>query len=74
MRAPEKKSAPPIESEAEALRQLRAIPIYFASSYTLVKPYVAGFDANILDAPSLKKIKIDTTWREPKTAGDGWSR
>jgi oligopeptide transport system substrate-binding protein len=73
-RAPEKKAAPPIESEAEALSQLRAIPIYFASSYTLVKPYVAGFDANILDAPSLKKIKIDTSWREPKTARDVWSR
>ena len=73
-RAPEKKAAPPIESEAGALSQLRAIPIYFASSYTLVKPYVAGFDANILDAPSLKKIKIDTDWREPKTARDVWSR
>ena len=70
----ETKATPPIESEAEALSQLRAIPIYFASSYTLVKPYVAGFDANILDAPSLKKIKIDTSWREPKTARDVWSR
>ncbi len=69
-----KKTAPAIESEAEALSQLRAIPIYFASSYTLVKPYLSGFDANVLNAPSLKRIKIDTGWQEPKSAGDVWSR
>ena len=73
-RASEKKASPPIESEAEALSQLRAIPIYFASSYTLVKPYLSGFDANVLNAPSLKRIKIDTGWREPKSGGDVWSR
>jgi oligopeptide transport system substrate-binding protein len=53
----------PIETEAEALRQLTAIPIYFASSYSLVKPYVKGFDNNILDAPSLKTVKIDTQFK-----------
>lgn len=52
----------PIETEAEALRQLTAIPIYFASSYALVKPYVRGFDSNILDAPSLKSVKIETSF------------
>jgi oligopeptide transport system substrate-binding protein len=65
---PEKKEAkvnPPVESEAQALSQLRAMPIYFASSFSLVRPYVAGFDANVLDAPSLKKVRIDTNWREP---------
>jgi oligopeptide transport system substrate-binding protein len=71
---PEKNAAPPIESETEALSQLRAIPIYFASSYTLVRPYVIGFDTNILDAPSLKKVRIDSGWQEPKTAGVVWSR
>ena len=54
---------PPIESEAQALSQLRAMPIYFASSYSLVRPYVSGFDANVLDAPSLKTVRIDTNWR-----------
>jgi len=63
-----KPSAAPIETEADALRQLTAIPIYFASSYALVKPYVNGFESNILDAPSLKNVRIDTGWREPKTA------
>jgi oligopeptide transport system substrate-binding protein len=58
--------ADPIESEEQALRQLKAVPIYFASSYALVKPYVFGFDSNVLDAPSLKRVKIDTVWSEPK--------
>jgi oligopeptide transport system substrate-binding protein len=53
----------PIENETEALRQLTAIPIYFASSYSLVKPYVKGFDSNILDAPSLRTVKIDTSFQ-----------
>jgi ABC-type oligopeptide transport system substrate-binding subunit len=61
----EAKANPPIESEAQALSQLRAMPIYFASSFSLVRPYVAGFDANVLDVPSLKKVRIDTNWREP---------
>lgn len=58
----------PIETEAQALSQLRAMPIYFASSYCLVRPYVTGFDANVLDAPSLKTVRIDTNWRELKRA------
>ncbi|CAN5811703.1 hypothetical protein BH18ACI4_BH18ACI4_17060 [soil metagenome] len=55
-----------IQSESDALNELRAIPLYFASSYALVKPYVSGFDSNILDMPSLKHVRIDTNWREPK--------
>ena len=51
------------DSEAQALQDLKAIPIYFASSYAVVKPYVSGFDANVLDAPSLKKTRMDTSWR-----------
>jgi len=39
------------------------VPIYFASSYSLVKPYVTGFDVNVLDAPSLKKTRLDTNWK-----------
>jgi len=63
------KSAPRrILSEQQALEELPAIPIYFASSYALVKPYVAGFDANLLDAPSLQHVRIDTNWQPPKRA------
>ena len=52
-----------IESEIEALKELRAIPLYFASSHALVKPYVIGFDTNLLDLPSLKHVRIDTDWK-----------
>jgi hypothetical protein len=57
----------PTESEAQALSDLSAMPIYFASSYSLVKPYVTGFDANVLDAPSLKTVRINTNWRPAET-------
>ncbi len=55
-----------IDSEAQALKQLRAMPVYFASSYALVKPYVSGFDSNVLDAPSLKRTRINVNWVHPK--------
>ncbi|HEX9544048.1 MAG TPA: peptide ABC transporter substrate-binding protein [Pyrinomonadaceae bacterium] len=58
-------SLPAIDTEAQALNDLSAVPIYFASSYALVKPYVGGFDANVLDAPSLKKVRIDGNWKPP---------
>jgi len=56
---------PVVETEAQALKDLKAMPIYFASSYSLVKPYVSGFDVNVLDAPSLKKTRLDTNWKQP---------
>jgi oligopeptide transport system substrate-binding protein len=62
----EKPLPAPIETEAEALRRVTAIPIYFAASYSLVKPYVKGFDSNVLDAPSLKTVNIDTSWKAPR--------
>ncbi len=73
--APPEPSVPaplPILSEAQALRELPAMPIYFASSYALVKPYVVGFEANLLDAPSLKHVRIDTSWQPPKPPGVAW--
>jgi hypothetical protein len=76
--APGVESLPPLPprvmSEEQALRELPAFPIYFASSYSLVKPYVAGFDANLLDAPSLKHVRIDTSWQPPKSAPVAWIR
>ena len=56
------RTLPSIETEAQALKDLSAMPIYFASSYSLVKPYVTGFDSNVLDAPSLKSVRINTNW------------
>ena len=54
-----------VETESQALKDLKAMPIYFASSYSLVKPYVSGFDSNVLDAPSLKKTRMNTNWTNP---------
>jgi ABC-type oligopeptide transport system substrate-binding subunit len=62
----EKKAPQQISTEQQALEDLPAIPIYFASSYALVKPYVAGFNPNLLDAPSLQHVRIDTGWQPPK--------
>lgn len=59
-------------SEAQALKELPAMPIYFASSYALVKPYVTGFDSNLLDAPSLKTVRIDSSWQPPKKTAATW--
>ncbi|HYN83926.1 MAG TPA: peptide ABC transporter substrate-binding protein [Pyrinomonadaceae bacterium] len=64
--APRETPARPVfTSEADALRELPAIPIYFPTSYSLVKPYVRGFDTNALDVPSLKRVRVDTEWRPP---------
>lgn len=62
-------TAPVVLSEAQALRELPAIPIYFATSNVLVKPYVEGFQTNLLDAPILKYVRIDTGWKPPSTGG-----
>ena len=56
-----------ILSEEDALFQFHAIPLYFPTSCSLVKPYVAGFEMNGLDAPLLNSVTIDNTW-QPKTA------
>ncbi|MBA2607084.1 MAG: hypothetical protein H0U96_09495, partial [Acidobacteria bacterium] len=56
-----------ILTEAQAIAELRAIPLYFSTSYSFVKPYILGFDINVLDAPSLKNVKIDNSW-QPKKA------
>ncbi len=51
----------------EAVNRVQAIPLYFPTSYSLVKPYVQGFEINILDAPSLRDVRINSDWH-PKTA------
>ena len=63
--APEEEKT--IFTEEQAFDELPAIPLYFPTSYSLVKPYIQGFDVNILDAPSLKDVRINSNW-QPKTA------
>ena len=60
-----------LETEADALKELRAIPLYFASSHALVKPYVSGFDSNLLDVPSLRHVRIQTNWTAPSNPNSG---
>lgn len=50
-------------TEEDAIFELRAIPLYFPTSYSLVKPYVLGFETNGLDAASLKDVRINNEWK-----------
>lgn len=53
-----------LESTLEdAVYEFRVVPLYFPVSYSLVKPYVVGFDNNGLDAPSLKTVSINGNWQ-----------
>ena len=56
-----------IVTEDSAVFELNSIPLYFPMSFSLVKPYVKGFEINGLDAPQIKDISIDSNW-QPKTA------
>ncbi len=75
--SPAEKNAPseiiagqPILTEDEAIEEVPAIPLYFPTSYSLVKPYIQGFEINTLDAPSLKDVKIDNNWQPKKANGE----
>lgn len=52
-------------TEGDAIYELNAIPLYFPMSYSLVKPFVKGFEMNGLDAALLKDVSIDSNW-QPK--------
>ena len=60
----------PILTEDAAMAEIPAIPLYFPTSYSLVKPYIQGFEINALDAPSLKDVKIDNNWQPKKPNGE----
>ena len=57
-------------TEDNAIFELKAIPLYFPASYSLVKPYIRGFEINGLDAPSLKEVSIDNSWQPKAVRGD----
>lgn len=52
-----------ILTEEEAVYQLRAIPLYFPTSFSLIKPYVVGFELNSLDAIPLANVAINSEWQ-----------
>lgn len=58
-----------ILTEEAAVFEVPAIPLYFPTSYSLVKPYVFGFDTNPLDAPLLKSVSIDSSWKPALRSG-----
>lgn len=58
-----------ILTENQAMEQLPAIPLYFPTSFSLVKPYIQGFELNAFDATSLKNVQIDSNW-QPQTSAD----
>ncbi len=57
-------------TEDDAIFELKAIPLYFPTAYSLVKPYIRGFETNGLDAPSLKEVSIDNNWQPKSTQGE----
>lgn len=57
-------------TEAEAIAELSAIPLYFPTSYSLVKPYILGFETNALDAPLLREVRIDNAWQPKENKGE----
>ena len=57
-------------TEEDAIFELKAIPLYFPTSYSLVKPYIRGFETNGLDAISLKEVSIDNNWQPRSAPGD----
>lgn len=60
----------PTLSEEDSIFDIFAIPLYFPKSYSLVKPYVRGFEMNGLDAPSLRQVTIDSAWQPKATHGE----
>ena len=59
-----------IVTEDTAVFELNAIPLYFPMSFSLVKPYVKGFEINGLDAPLLRDISIDSSWQPKAPRGE----
>lgn len=53
-------------TEELALYEMEAVPLFFPTSYSLVKPYVLGFEINVFDAPLIYELRIDNDW-QPKT-------
>ncbi len=60
---PLEKTKPVTITEEDALYELNAIPLYFPRSYSLVKPYVHGFEINGLNAVYLPAVSIDNNWQ-----------
>ncbi|HEX8398741.1 MAG TPA: peptide ABC transporter substrate-binding protein [Pyrinomonadaceae bacterium] len=52
-----------ILNEEIAVKEFPAIPLFYPMTYALVKPYVKNFETNMLDAPQLKAVEIESNWQ-----------
>jgi oligopeptide transport system substrate-binding protein len=52
-----------ILNEEIAVKEFPAIPLFYPLTYALVKPYVKNFETNMLDAPQLKAVEIESNWQ-----------
>ncbi|HEX8196587.1 MAG TPA: peptide ABC transporter substrate-binding protein [Pyrinomonadaceae bacterium] len=52
-----------ILNEETAIKEFPAIPLFYPMTYALVKPYVKNFETNMLDAPQLKAVEIESNWQ-----------
>jgi hypothetical protein len=49
-------------TQEDALYELNVIPLFFPLSYSLVKPYVEGFEIDGNGSPDIKGVKINSGW------------
>jgi len=61
---------PAYGSESDALYEFTAIPLYFPSAYSLIKPYVQGFEPNGLGIHLLQDVRIDNDWQPKRSASE----
>ena len=66
----QRRTAEAVPTEAQALFDFPAIPLYFPTSYSLIKPYVHGYEPNGLDLFLLDDISIDSNWQPKRANGE----
>jgi oligopeptide transport system substrate-binding protein len=59
------------EAETILMRELPILPIYFYVSINMVRPYVRGFAANILDVHPLHLLEVDAEEKDRILRGEG---
>jgi oligopeptide transport system substrate-binding protein len=47
------------QAEQKLVEEAACLPLWFGQNYTLVKPYVKGYDLNPLGIPMLNKVSIE---------------
>jgi oligopeptide transport system substrate-binding protein len=50
-------------AEAVMIEDAPVIPIYVYTQKHLIRPYVRGYDINLIDQPALWRVRLDPAWR-----------